>query len=173
MMALQRLQQLTRNPWVRNVLWLMAILLMYYGARTWQQWHLPKGQAPELVGMTVTGERASLSDYRGQPVMLYFWATWCPICEAEQGSIESIAADHPVLSVAMRSGNAMQVNEYMEQHGLKLKTIVDEFGGLSARYRVKGTPTAFFIDAQGNIRSIEVGYTTGIGMRVRLWLAGI
>lgn len=105
--------------------------------------------------------------------MLYFWASWCKICEFEQGSIRSISRDYPILSVALQSGSTMQVSDYMKQHNLNMPTIVDEFGEIASRYGVRGTPAAFFIDANGSIRSVEVGYTSELGMRVRLWLAGL
>lgn len=134
---------------------------------------MPKGTAPPIVGETVSGKTVSLSDYRGKPLMLYFWASWCRICELEQESIRSIARGHAVLSVALRSGNALQLGKYMREHEFHITAIVDEFGLIANSYGVKGTPTAFFIDAEGKIRSVEVGYTSEVGMRIRLWLAGL
>lgn len=161
------------TAWFKNLLWLAAFLVVFFGVRAWQQQAMPKGVAPPLAGVTVGGKMASLSEYRGRPVLLYFWASWCRICELEQGSILSIAEDHPLLSVALQSGGTPELQRYMDEHDFHVRTIVDEYGELAARYGVRGTPTAFFIDAQGNIRSIEVGYTSEIGMRIRLWLAGL
>ena len=160
-----------RTAWFNNLLWLLAFLLVFFGVRAWQQQAMPKGLAPPIVGHTVEGKTVSLSDYRGKPVLLYFWASWCRICEIEQDSIRSLAADYPLLSVALRSGNALQLGQYMDDKDFHITTIVDEFGEIAARYGVRGTPTAFFIDTDGRIRSVEVGYTSGIGMRVRMWLA--
>lgn len=161
------------TTWFKNLLWLVAFLIVFFGVRAWQQQAMPKGVAPPLAGVTVDGKVASLSEYRGRPVLLYFWASWCRICELEQGSILSIAEDHPLLSVALQSGDASELRRYMDKHDFHVRTIVDEHGELAARYGVRGTPTAFFIDADGNIRSIEVGFTSEIGMRIRLWLAGL
>lgn len=163
-----------RRTWVKNLVWAFLFLVIFFSVRAWQQHAMPKGEAPAITStVTVSGKPINLADYRGKPVMLYFWATWCRICEFEQGSIRAISPDHPVLSVALQSGGAAQVSDYMKQHGLDMPTIVDEFGEIANRYGVKGTPTAFFIDANGTIRSVEVGYTSEIGMRVRLWLAGL
>jgi peroxiredoxin len=163
-----------RNPWVQNLAWALLFFVVYFSIRAWQQQAMPKGEAPAIAStITVSGKSISLADYRGKPLMLYFWATWCRICEFEQGSIRAISVDHPVLSVALQSGDAQQVSDYMRQHNLTMPTIVDQFGEIANRYGVKGTPAVFFIDANGKIRSAEVGYTSEIGMRVRLWLAGI
>jgi len=163
-----------RKAWVQNLVWVLLFIVIFFSVRAWQQQAMPKGEAPAITSaITVSGKPISLSEYRGEPLMLYFWATWCRICEFEQASIRAISRDHPVLSVALQSGNAMQVGEYMKQHELSMPTIVDEFGEIANRYGVKGTPSAFFIDANGTIRSVEVGYTSEIGMRIRLWLAGL
>jgi len=170
---MKSLKTLIGRPWVRNLLWMFAIAVVFFGVRAWQQQAMPKGQAPEVAGVSINGQTLALSDYRGRPVMLYFWATWCKICEIEQGSIRSIASDHSILSVALRSGNALQVSRYMQEHQLEMPTLPDEFGEIAERFGVRGTPTAFFIDARGQIRSVEVGYTSEVGMRIRLWLAGL
>lgn len=163
-----------RKAWVQNLVWVLLFVAIYFSVRAWQQQAMPQGKAPAITStITVSGKPVNLSDYRGKPLMLYFWATWCRICEFEQGSIRSISQDHPVLSVALQSGNATQVRDYMKQHELRMPTIVDEFGEIANRYGVKGTPAVFFIDANGMIRSVEVGYTSEIGMRVRLWLASL
>lgn len=163
-----------RKAWVQNLVWALLLVAIFFSVRAWQQQAMPKGEAPAIAStITVSGKPINLSDYRGRPLMLYFWATWCKICKFEQGSIRSISQDYPVLSVALQSGSATQVADYMKQHELNLPTIVDQFGEVASRYGVKGTPTAFFIDANGNIRSVEVGYTSEPGMRLRLWLAGL
>lgn len=162
-----------RSAWFKNLLWLLAIAIVFFGIRAWQHQAMPKGIAPPLTGQTVDGRTVSLADYRGKPVLLYFWASWCRICEFEQGSILSLAKDYPLLTVALRSGNELQLRKYMDEHQFHVTAIVDEFGELGSRYGVRGTPSAFFIDADGQIRSIEVGYTSELGMRVRMWLAGL
>ena len=170
---MNKLREFLKKNWVNNLLWVLVIAVVFFGVRAWQQQAMPKGLAPEISGVAVSGETVGLSQYRGRPVMLYFWATWCKICEIEQGSIRSIAKDHSILSVALRSGNALQVSRYLREHQLEMPTLPDEFGEIAERFGVRGTPTAFFIDARGQIRSVEVGYTSEVGMRIRLWLAGL
>lgn len=159
---------------MQNSAWTIAFVLVFFSVRAWQQHTLPKGTAPAIESSaTISGKPVGLSQYRGKPVLLYFWATWCRICQFEQPSIRSISRDHQVLSIALQSGGVDQVQEYMRKNNLRMPTVVDEFGYIATQYGVKGTPTAFFINADGKISSIEVGYTSEFGMRLRLWLAGI
>ena len=161
-----------RKPWIQNLLWVFLFVIVYYSVRTWQNQLAPKGEAPAISStITVSGKPVDLASFRGKPLMLYFWATWCKICEAEQGSIRSVSQDYQVLSVAWKSGSAAQVGAYMKQHNLSMPTIVDDSGEIGSLYGIRGTPKAFFIDEKGTIRSIDGGYGTELGMRIRLWLA--
>ena len=101
-----------------------------------------------------------------------FWATWCPICRAEQGSIESLAKDNPnVITVAMQSGNAATVQQYMREQDISFPALNDADNRISASWGVQAVPASFIVDTDGKIRYVEIGYTTGVGLRLRLWLA--
>ena len=163
-----------RKTWVQNLIWLLLIVVVYMSVRTWQNQLSPKGEAPAISStLTVSGKPIDLASFRGKPLMLYFWATWCNICKLEQGSIRSVTRDHQVLSVAWKSGSAAQVGAYMKKHDLNMPTIIDDSGEIAKLYGVRGTPKAYFIDEKGVIRSIDGGYSSEIGMRIRLWFAGI
>jgi peroxiredoxin len=146
-------------------------LLVFLGIRTYQQRNMPKGDAPALAGTDLDGNAVSLAGYRGKPVLLHFWATWCSVCKVEQSNIDSIARDLPVLSVATQSGGAPEIAGFVREHGVAPRVVVDEGGELASRFGVHSFPASFVIDADGEIRHIEVGYTTEIGLRARMWLA--
>lgn len=152
--------------WVREV-----VIAIVFAVRLYQQRDLPSGRAPALSGSALDGTRVSLDDYRGKPVLLHFWASWCGVCSAEQGNIDAVASDLPVLSVASHSGSAQQVAAYVSEHGIKSRVIVDESSALARRFGVRAYPTSFVLDAEGEIRHVEVGYTTELGLRARMWLA--
>jgi len=63
------------------------------------------------------GRSGSLDDWRaehpGETVVVYFWATWCPICKMQEGSVDALRADWPVFTVAMQSGNASAVASFL------------------------------------------------------------
>jgi len=64
------------------------------------------------------------------------------------------------------------VSQYMRENGLDFPVLLDESGLLSVAWGVRGVPSSFIIDADGQIRHLAVGYTTELGLRFRLWLAG-
>jgi peroxiredoxin len=161
---------LRRYPkWLILIAETLFFIGLYLGLRTWLHRDVIHGEAPAFDAQWLQGGEFSLSDYRGAPVLLHFWASWCAVCRIEQGSIASIAEDWPVVTVAMQSGAAGEVRRYMDEHELAFPVLIDEQGGLARLYGVTGVPISFVIDADGRIRFTEVGYTTELGLRSRLW----
>lgn len=159
--------------WLRRGLELLVFIVIIMGVRAWQQRDIVTGVAPVLNGMLLDGKPFVLPAKPAQPVLVHFWATWCPICRAEQGSIESLAHDNPnVITVAMQSGNSIAVQKYMSEQAVNFPVINDADSQISARWGVQAVPASFIVDTEGNIRYVEIGYTTEIGLRIRLWLAG-
>lgn len=150
---------------------LAALALILLALQAWLQRGLVSGMAPALYGQDPQGVPLALSDYRGRTVLVHFWATWCPVCRLEQGAIEAVARDWPVLTVAMQSGDARAVGAYLRARGLHQPVLVDETGALAARFGVGAVPASFIVDPAGRIRFRHRGYTTPWGLRARLWAA--
>ncbi|MDD3518725.1 MAG: redoxin family protein [Chromatiales bacterium] len=162
----------SRRRWLRWGVELLVIATLILGLRAWQMRDLVAGDAPALDAVLLDGTPVSLADYRGRPVLVYFWATWCGVCKANSGFVQGVSGDWPVLTVAMQSGGADEIRRHLGEHGLDFPVIPDELGQLSGRFGVRVVPTNFIIDGDGRIRYREVGFTTGWGLRLRLWLAG-
>ena len=128
--------------------------------------------APVINTSTLGGERFFLEQYRGEPAVVHFWATWCPVCELEQGMIDGVADDLPMITVAMQSGKPQEVRAYLAEQGVDYPVVNDERGWLAQQYGVKAVPASFVLDGSGKVRFATRGYTTGWGLRIRLWLAG-
>jgi peroxiredoxin len=165
----------TRRPkrnlrgWLVN---LTVILLIFAGVQWYKSRPLASGEAPDLSAATTTAQPFDLSSLRGQPTLVHFWAVWCPICKLEEGNIESLSADYQVITVAMQSGNDMEINAYLQEQGLSFATIADPYGEIATQWGVRGVPASFVIDGDGTIRFAGVGYHSGVGLRARLWAAG-
>lgn len=129
--------------------------------------------APIIDSPTIKNQPFSLQQLNGKPSIVHFWATWCPMCQLEQGMLDSIANDVPIITVAMQSGSPDEVLNYLEQQGVSYPVVNDPYGTLSTQYNVKGVPTSFILDSNGQVRFATQGYTTGIRLRIRLWLAGL
>jgi thiol-disulfide isomerase/thioredoxin len=162
------------KKWRGYAINVLVIMTLIVGIRAWQQRDMISGAAPVLHGETLAGLPYILPAHPGKPVLVHFWATWCPICRAEQDSIAAIARDHAdVITVAMQSGGTEEVSLHMREQGLDFPVVNDPDGRLSSAWGVHAVPASFIISPDGRISFVEVGYTTGIGLRLRLWLAGI
>ncbi len=155
--------------WLGNIALMMAV---FAAIQWWQTRPLASGTAPLLKGLSVRGEHLDLTEHRGHPVLVYFWAEWCAICRVEQDSILSIAGDFPVISIAMQSGDAMAVLKYQIDQQFDIPVIADPHSELAGLWGVKNVPTIFIIGPDGDIAHTAVGYTTEAGLRARLWSAG-
>jgi len=145
------------------------VLVMIF--QWWQTRDIAAGPAPELAGELLTGNPVTIASYQGQPLLVHFWAEWCPVCRAEESTINSLAEGYQVLTVATNSGDADDVRKYMQENELSFPVLIDEDGLIAWQWGIRGVPSSFIIDRQGQIESIAVGYTTGIGLRLRMWMA--
>jgi len=154
--------------WKKILLEVLIIALLYWGIRYYQQLDIVKGQAPVLQGVMLNKKAINWSEYRGKPLLVHFWATWCRVCQFEQDSIEAIAKDYQVITIASWSDDS---REYMQKHGLTFPVLDDPQGHWAQRYGISAVPVSFMLDADGNIAFIESGYSSEIGLRLRLgWL---
>jgi thiol-disulfide isomerase/thioredoxin len=148
---------------------LVFVLAMQLG-QLWVQRDVVIGEAPPIEAIDINGQPVSLQDYHGKPLLVYFWATWCPICRLEHDAISSLAEDYAVVSIALQSGSATEVASHMKEYEAVYRVINDPDGELGARYGIRGVPTSFILDSNGNIRSTLSGFTTGLSLRLRMWL---
>lgn len=155
------------RSWVLNILLVVfAVTAIHY----WQTRNLLQGKAPDMAVEAIPVLHSdSLPE---KPRLVHFWATWCPICRFEQSGIQALSAEFPLVTVAVQSGTLDQVRAYMGAEGISFPTLIDEGGELARTWGVRGFPATFVLDGQGNIRFRTVGYTTGWGLRMRLWMAG-
>lgn len=164
-----------RRAWLRRVADVALIGAVVLGVGLWQTRDVPAGAAPDFEARLQDGRAISFAAWRTeqQPraVALYFWADWCPICRASEGTVEGLSRDWPVLTVAMQSGDAARVSAVLAERGLAWPTVIDADGRIAAHYGLHGVPAWIVVDRHGRIRSSTVGYTTGPGLRLRLWWA--
>ena len=121
-----------------------------------------KGElAPDFELETLDGETVKLSDYKGQRVMLNFWATWCPPCRAEMPDMQKFQEDKDVQILAVNlletESNPEVVQEFMDELELTLTVPMDEVSAVSNEYAIMAYPTSFMIDSNGRIQFVVMG----------------
>jgi thiol-disulfide isomerase/thioredoxin len=117
------------------------------------------GIAPNFEWNAPDGTTKKLSDLRGKPVVMTFWATWCQPCRQEMPAMQRVAGsgDATFLAVDLLE-DGTRVRGFMESLALdRLQPLLDLDGAVTRKYAVLELPQTFFIDAQGVIRHIEHG----------------
>lgn len=158
-----------RKRYIRWGLEALVLGLAFWALHAYQTRGTASGPAPALEAVDINGQAVSLAALRGQPVLVHFWASWCPVCRAEEGNIIAIAERNAVLSVALEDSETLQA--YVKKEKLNFPVVADAEGQWATAYGVRGVPASFIIDPAGQIRFTTVGYTTQWGLRFRLWLA--
>ncbi len=119
--------------------------------------------APDFQLNNLNGQPVSLNDFRGKPVLMNFWTSWCPPCRSEMPFIQDTFADKKwadagLVVLAIDIGESPStVREFVENYGLTFPVLLDVARDVSLEYYVRGIPTTFFIDREGIIQDIRIG----------------
>jgi peroxiredoxin len=118
--------------------------------------------APDFELTSLDGNVTQLSDVRGKPVVVNFWASWCIPCRTEMPAIERAylqrQKDVVVLGVnATSQDNLSEVENFVHDTGLSFPILLDHHGEVMDSYRVSALPTTFFVDRNGIIQDVVIG----------------
>jgi peroxiredoxin len=136
------------------------------------------GEAPPLVLSGLDGRRYALDTLRGRVVLLYFWATWCPVCTGELPSrIESLHREFEdqgltILAISMREP-AEAVATWLKRHPISPAVLLDRDGTATDAYRATATPTFILLDRSGQLVGRGVGARDWTGDRGRALLRAL
>ena len=121
----------------------------------------PGFAAPPIVGTTLDGKPFDLAAYRGRPVIVNFWASWCGPCQAEFPEFTKVLADHAADGLAIvgviYQDSASAAESFASSHGGTWPDVVDPNGALAAAYTVVAPPQTYFMDRSGILQSRQIG----------------
>ena len=108
-----------------------------------------------------------------KPILIHFWAIWCPTCKLEASNIEHISKYFNVITIAVNSGSSTEINKYLQENNFTFKVVNDEDSAYSSEFKISVFPTTFIYDKNKDLVFSEVGYTSTIGLYFRMWWAEI
>ena len=113
-----------------------------------------------------------LDEDNSKPILIHFWATWCPTCSLEAANIQTISESYEVLTIAVKSDND-EIIEYMLENDPNFKVVNDKDGVLASKFKIAAYPTTFIYNKNRELLFGEVGYTSTFGLWLRMWWAGL
>ena len=116
--------------------------------------------APQFSLNSTLGKEISLADYRGRPVVVNFWATWCPPCRAEMPHFQGASVKYNGQAVVLgvdQGEPASIVSDFGNALGITYPLLVDQDNSVNRIYGVAALPTTFFIDGDGVISEVFTG----------------
>ncbi len=131
--------------------------------------NLPVDNIPKIEAKLLNGKEFILKE--GKPLVIHFWATWCPTCKLEAPNIEYISkeySEYTILTIAVNSGSNKDVKAYIKDRDFTFDVINDKDAVLATNFNIKAYPTTLIYNKDGKLSFSEVGYTTTAGLLTRL-----
>ncbi len=133
--------------------------------------------APDITFTDLEGESIRLSDLRGQPVFIDFWATWCPPCKEEMPHIETLynelGKSGAIRIIAASSEDPATIRKFLARKPYSFSIVTVADSDAHTKYKATSIPAGFVIDAQGIIRAHMVGAQTESQLRAAFAKAGV
>ena len=117
--------------------------------------------APDFSLPTADGGTVRLADLKGKPILINFWATWCPPCREEMPAMQELYEQYRerglvILAVDMEE-DLRPVRRWIDQGGYTFTFLLDSEGEQVKRYNIIASPTSYFVGRDGVIRDLKLG----------------
>jgi peroxiredoxin len=123
------------------------------------------GPAPAFTLTALTGQQSALSQYKGQVVMVNFWATWCGPCQQEMPLLDQMYKKYKPAGFTLLGVNvdkeAPAVRELLARKPVSFPVLLDPANQVSKAYHVDDMPSSVIIDRKGAVRYVHRGYKPG------------
>ncbi len=153
------LNQLLR--WLATLLVLGLIALLGWGVIKGNSGPRKSGLAPDFTLQNFDGQTLTLSQFRGQVVVINFWASWCIPCRQEARALEATWRRYRARGVVFIGVNWVDTNKealtFLDQYDITYYNGVDLGTKIAQAYRIQGIPETFFVDKSGNLQGMQIG----------------
>ena len=153
----------------RNLPTLLLALALFLGVQAWQTRDTP-ALAPTELANWISQQSLDPSE---QVIGVYVWAEWCSICKLQEGTMDSLQAQYPMVTIAMQSGDTEQVQKMLRQRGLNWITLADPQGRTSQALGASVVPYFLLMNRDGRILSSTSGWSSPWGLRLRYWISRV
>ncbi|MDH5179790.1 MAG: TlpA family protein disulfide reductase [Gammaproteobacteria bacterium] len=124
-----------------------------------------KGKAPDFTLKSNSGKNLKLSEFRGQVVMINFWASWCAPCRQEMPHLENLYNKYHKLGFTILGVNVEENSDkaksLLKDIKVSFPVLFDTGNSVSKKYNVSAMPSTVLVDRNGNMRFLHKGYKPG------------
>lgn len=144
----------------------LAYLSIAGGSQSWapdpdRRPAAPPLAGPELSAVGTSGGEVALADFRGRPVVVNFWASWCPPCRAEARDLERVSRAYRDRGVVFLGVDIQDTEDearrFLRDYDVTYPNLRDATNALAVSYGVNGIPTTFFVDRDGRVAGSRTG----------------
>jgi len=143
----------------------LGMLLTVFAATSLASSGMEGQQAPDFALKSSTGENMRLSEYRGDVVMINFWATWCGPCRQEMPLLDELYQRYERVGFNLLGVNidddSRRAMQMIEELGVNFPVLFDARKEVSKLYEVEAMPVTVLVDREGNVRYVHHGYKPG------------
>ncbi len=144
---------------------LLGALLIIFTASGLAASGLTGQAAPDFVLKSAGGENLRLSEYRGDVVMINFWATWCGPCRQEMPLLDDLYSRYQRVGFSLLGVNidddSARAMRMVQELGINFPVLFDEGKEVSRLYQVEAMPVTVLVDREGTVRHVHHGYKPG------------
>jgi len=143
----------------------LGLLVTVFAATSLASSGLEGQAAPDFALKSSTGENLRLSEYRGDVVMINFWATWCGPCRQEMPLLDELYTRYERVGFSLLGVNidddSRRAMQMIEDLGVSFPVLFDARKEVSELYEVEAMPVTVLVDREGNVRHVHHGYKPG------------
>lgn len=148
---------------IRN--FIFALTLTVFAATSLASSGMEGQTAPDFALKSSTGENLRLSEFRGDVVMINFWATWCGPCRQEMPLLDELYTRYERVGFNLLGVNidddSRRAMQMIEDLGVNFPVLFDARKEVSKLYEVEAMPVTVLVDREGNVRYVHHGYKPG------------